>query len=177
MIFNTRSGNLLLYRQLLTGALLLVAGVAAGRGLQLVVAVQWLTLALSGAILATFSLGSHAAAAPGSRWAILGDFVHLTAAGVWLGGLLLLAALLWQLRTQPVKADAMLLRQVVQRFSAIATLAVFVILSTGLFTSLVHLHSLAALWQTTYGQLLLAKVLLVLLALGVALLNHRLVRD
>lgn len=176
LIVNTRSGNLLLYRQLLAVVLLAITVLATGRDPLPAGVGQWLALLLSMAILATFSLGSHAAAASGSSWAILGDFIHLVAVGVWLGGLLLLAAVLWQLHSQPVKTDAKLLRQIVQRFSALAMLAVFMILSSGLFTSLIHLSSWAALWQTTYGWLLLAKIILFGLMLGIALLNHRLVR-
>jgi putative copper export protein len=63
------------------------------------IAVHGFSLALIGAlILATFSVGSHAAAVSGRGWAILGDWLHLVAAAVWLGGLVLLALLLWQWR-------------------------------------------------------------------------------
>jgi len=119
----------------------------------LLVGVQWV---LGAAVLLTFSIGSHAAAVAGRGWAILGDYVHLIAAAAWLGGLVLLT---------------------VQRFSIFATVAVFILLCTGLFSSLVQLHTLAALWRTTYGWVLLAKIFLVLVALGVALLNNRMVRS
>lgn len=176
LILNTRSGNLLLYRQLLALVGLLVAGWAARQGGQLARLGQSLALALSLAVLATFSLGSHAAAAAGSNWAILGDLVHLVAAGAWLGGLVLLALFLWPGRTQVALLEAHFLHRVAVRFSALATLSVFVIVSSGLFTSLVHLPTVAALGQSTYGRLLLVKIGLVLLVLGLALLNHRLVR-
>jgi copper transport protein len=133
-------------------------------------------LLLSGGLLATFALGSHAAAVAGSGWAILGDFVHLVAAALWLGGLLALAALLWQWVRQPA-VELLLLRRIVRRFSLLATLAVFVLVATGLFSTLVQLPTLADLWRTTYGQLLLLKVLLVFVALGLAWFNHRFARS
>lgn len=176
LIRNTRGGNLLLYRQLLTLAVLLLVSGRARLGTPQVNAAQWLALTLSLAILGSFSLGSHAAAAAGSNWAIVGDLVHLAAAGAWLGGLLVLALWLWQGRTAIPAIAGPFLQQVVGRFSALATLSIFVIVSSGIFTSLVHLPTVAALWQTTYGWLLLVKIALVLLVLGIAALNHRLVR-
>jgi copper transport protein len=57
-----------------------------------------IVLALGAVALLTFSAGSHAGAAPGSGWTILGDYVHLLAAAAWIGGLVLLPILIWQLR-------------------------------------------------------------------------------
>lgn len=176
LYFQTRAGRFLVARQLLAAGLLFLTIVAAGlpekgRGL-----VRWGMLLLSVGLLATFALGSHAAAVAGSGWAILGDFVHLVAAALWLGGLLALAALLWQWVQQPA-VELLLLRRIVRRFSLLATLAVFVLVVTGLFSTLVQLPTLADLWRTTYGQLLLLKVLLVFVALGLAWFNHRFVRS
>lgn len=140
---------------------------------RLLVGVQWV---LGAAVLLTFSIGSHAAAVAGRGWAILGDYVHLIAAAAWLGGLVLLTVLLWQLRRQTTPSDSNALRDAVRRFSILATVAVFVLLFTGLFSSLVQLDTFAALWSTAYGWVLLAKIFLVLVALGVALLNNRMVR-
>ena len=118
---------------------------------RLLVGVQWV---LGAAVLLTFSIGSHAAAVAGRGWAILGDYVHLIAAAAWLGGLVLLTVLLWQLRRQTTPSDSAALRHTVQRFSILATVAVFVLLFTGLFSSLVQLHTFAALWSTAYGWVL-----------------------
>ena len=173
LLLQTRSGNLLLSRQLLALGLLFITLRSVGQrrdgwG-------WWLSFALSGAMLVTFSIGSHAAGVVGSGWAILGDLVHLTAAALWLGGLGLLTYLVWRLRPAAM-VDADLLRRIVRRFSMVATLAVFVLVVTGLFSSLVQLEAVTLLWRSTYGWLLLAKVGLVLVTLGLALRNHRLVR-
>lgn len=176
LFFQTRAGRFLVARQLLAAGLLFLTIVAAGlpaRGQRLV---RWVMLLLSVGLLATFAMGSHAAAVAGSGWAILGDFVHLLAAASWLGGLLLLALLLWQWQRQPT-VDTGVLRQLVRRFSALATLAVFVLVVTGLFSSLVQLPTWTDLWRTTYGRLLLLKVLLVAGAMGLAWFNHRFVRS
>jgi methionine-rich copper-binding protein CopC/uncharacterized membrane protein len=138
-------------------------------------AMSWLPLALGVAALATFSLGSHAAAVAGRGWAILGDLLHLLAAAIWFGGLLLLALLLWRLRGQRSLSDTLALRQGVARFSAIATVAVFWLTVTGIFSSFVQLRAWNQVWTTTYGWMLLVKLVLVGLTLALALLNHRFV--
>lgn len=175
LFFQTRAGSLIVARQLLVGALLLLTIVSTSLAAPMQAVLRWVALILSLALLATFAVGSHAAAVAGSGWAILGDFVHLLAAGVWLGGLGLLAAVLWQWRQQAA-TEAPLLQEMIWRFSAVATLAVFVLLGTGLFSTLIHLQSWALLWSTTYGWLLLLKLSLVLATLAIALRNHRLVR-
>lgn len=119
-----------------------------------------------------FSIGSHAGAAPGRVWAVLGDYVHLLAAAAWLGGLLLLPLPAWQLR----QTDSAAFWLPVRRFSRLAAGSVFVLVATGLFNSLVQLPDLSSLFETAYGQVLLLKLGLIGLVLAVAFLNHRLVR-
>lgn len=174
LFFQTRAGTLIVARQLLVGALLLLTIVGASLATGVRRALQWLALLLTLALLATFAVGSHAAAVVGSGWAIMGDFIHLLAAGIWFGGLGMLAVVLWLGRREPV-AEPAWLRRIVWRFSAVATLAVFVLCCTGLFSTMVHLERWALLWETTYGRVLLVKIGLVLVTLGLALRNHRLV--
>lgn len=174
LFFQTRAGTLIVTRQLLVGALLLLTIIGASLAVGRPHVLQWLALLLTLALLATFAVGSHAAAVAGSGWAIIGDFIHLLAAGIWLGGLTMLAIVLWLGRRQP-PAELEPLRRIVWRFSAVATLAVFVLLCTGLFSTMIHLQSWALLWETTYGRVLLVKIGLVLVTLAFALRNHRLV--
>ena len=131
----------------------------------------WMLLVLGAWLAAAFSVGSHAGAVAGSGWAVIGDWVHLAAAAAWLGGLLLLAALLWAARATAVDPGA--LPTVVRRFSLLAAAAVFVLGVSGLFGAVVQLPSVSALWMTVYGRVLLVKLLLVLLALAIAWLNNR----
>ena len=124
-------------------------------------------------LLATFSLSSHAAAVPGRGWAVAGDFVHLLAAAAWMGGLLPLALIFWYAHRGLGAEEQMGLTRIVRRFSLLAAGAVFVLTVTGLFSSAVQLPTLASLWTTTYGWLLLGKLALVALALALAFLNNR----
>jgi copper transport protein len=139
-------------------------------------AMNWLLLALALCTLVTFSVGSHAAAVPGSGWAILGDLIHLVAAAIWQGGLVVMALLLWQMRHQQSPSELVALRQSVARFSAIATLAVFFLAVTGIFSSFVQLDAIQQLWMTNYGRVLVAKLVLVGGTMGLALFNHRFVQ-
>ncbi|MEZ4705738.1 MAG: copper resistance protein CopC [Caldilineaceae bacterium] len=186
LLLGTRSGNLLLVRTGGAAALLLLAWFALyAPALSRPNSTSWhlgvsvapfMQLALGLAILSAFSAGSHASAVAGRNWAILGDLIHFVAAAVWMGGLLLLAILLWQMRHSAARDDAVALRQTVQRFSTTAVVAVFVLICSGIFSSVVQLPTLDLLWRSAYGWLLLGKVALVLTALGAAFLNHRLVR-
>jgi copper transport protein len=135
----------------------------------------WLLPLLGMATASTFSLGSHAAAVAGSGWAILSDVIHLVAAAAWLGGLIFLAWLLWQAYRQSEQSEIVSLGRVVRRYSYLASLSIFILALTGLFSSLVQLPTLVALWTTAYGWVLLAKLGLVGVALAVALLNNRIV--
>jgi copper transport protein len=132
-------------------------------------------LALAGAVLLSISGSSHASAGAGMVWAVLGDYIHLLAAAAWLGGLVVLAGLMGQVSRISPRDPLSHLLPLIRRFSYLASLAVFILVITGLFRSLVELPDLTALWQTTYGRVLLIKLLLMLLTLGIAWLNNRLV--
>jgi copper transport protein len=131
-------------------------------------------LLLAAVLLLSISIGSHAGAVPGSVWAILGDYVHLVAASTWIGGLVLLPALVWHVR-KAASMDHHQFFSLVRRFSYLASFAVFALAVTGLFNSLVELPDLSGLFNTPYGRVLLVKLFLIVLTLGVALFNNRLV--
>jgi copper transport protein len=141
------------------------------------VALRWAALlGLATAALLSISLGSHASAGAGSVWAVTVDFVHLMAAAAWVGGLLLVPPVLWRMRRTPqVDQDAHPRLLLVRRFSYLASFSVFLLIMTGTFSSLVELPNLPSLWQTPYGRVLAVKLSLLLLSLGLAFLNNRLV--
>jgi copper transport protein len=86
--------------------------------------------------------------------------VHLAAGSIWLGGLI---GLIVSWRT----VDGTIIR----RFSNVALGAVGVLIATGIGASLVHLPTLASLWETGYGQALLVKIALLLVALLLGAVN------
>ena len=116
------------------------------------------------------SLSGHSAADAGSSWlSELADWAHLAAASLWVGGLVQLAFVIWPLAPE-------LRRSSFLRFSKLATLLICVLLSAGIYLSILRLPRLSDLWTASYGQVLLVKLALVSLALLWGAAHHFLVR-
>jgi len=129
---------------------------------------------LSGAFMASLAWAGHGGANPGIAGEIQvgADALHLVAAGAWIGGLLPFAlvmacALRMQNETWPLVAA-----DITRRFSAFAVIVVGVLLLTGLSNTWFLVGSLPRLLGTTYGQLLLLKVALVIAMVAVAAVNR-----
>jgi copper transport protein len=104
------------------------------------------------------SLSGHSAADAGSSWkSELADWAHLSAACLWIGGLVQLAFVVWPLMPE-VRRAALL------AFSRLATVCVGVLLLAGVYLSILRLPQLSDLWSSGYGQVLLVKIGLVCLA-------------
>ena len=104
------------------------------------------------------SLSGHSAADAGSSWTSeLADWAHLSAAILWIGGLLQLVAVVWPLLPEARRATLL-------AFSRLATVCVGVLLAAGVYLSILRLPQLDDLWTTGYGQILLVKISLVALA-------------
>lgn len=130
-------------------------------------------LLATGGVLATLSLGAHAAAAPSLTALVVGlDFLHAAAASIWVGGLAqlcLVAALLGRGRDDRREALSGLIGQFSLMTVVVATIAV-----TGVVQALVEVGpSLTALTQTPYGQALMAKVVLFLAMAGLGFWHWR----
>lgn len=101
--------------------------------------------------------------------AIASDATHIGAAGVWVGGLGVLAV---SLVTAGSERTSVLECSVVP-FSTLALGAVVVLLGTGILNALLELPDLSALWQSTYGQLVLAKSGLLAGLVGLGAVHRR----
>ena len=100
------------------------------------------------------------------------DTLHVLAAGSWIGGLLfVLVADGWERRRDG--PDGSLLADLVPVFSPVALVSAGVLLATGTLAAFVHVESVGALFASTYGRLLLAKVALVLLVMILGAINWR----
>ncbi len=132
-----------------------------------------LALAACALLLGTSSLSGHAADSGTLSLAVLLDWLHLLAVSAWMGGLLYLALVLrrWIASAEPEVSSLALIASV-ERFSTLAALSVAVILATGSYQIWQRVGSLAALLHTQYGQTLLAKLVLVLVLLGLGALNR-----
>lgn len=100
------------------------------------------------AVAATGALGHTAVNAPG--WSIPLKSLHVTAASIWLGGLVILVAGV---------PGAEEFRAVARRVSSLALGAVIVIALTGILQTLLLLPAVADLVRSPYGLLVLGKAL------------------
>jgi copper transport protein len=106
------------------------------------------------------SLSGHSAADAGHSWlSELADWVHLSSATLWVGGLVQLVVVIWP-------AAPELRARSFRRFSRVATVCVALLLSAGIYLSVLRLPHVHDLWTTGYGKVLLVKLSLVALALA-----------
>ncbi|HEX6490740.1 MAG TPA: copper resistance protein CopC [Gaiellaceae bacterium] len=129
-------------------------------------ALLWPTFLIGLALASGLSLSGHDAVDAGSSWrSELADWAHLSAAALWLGGLVQLAFVVWP-QAPELRRGAFL------RFSRLAGCLIAVILGAGLYLSIVRLPQLRELWTSGYGRVLLVKLGLVSLALVWGALHH-----
>jgi copper transport protein len=127
----------------------------------------WLGLVPAALLLVAPSASGHASVSGGL--ALVADVAHVASAAVWVGGLAaLVLALVWA-RAQRWE----LALTAVPRFSLLAVGAVSVLLISGTTSGYLEVRALRGLWETTYGQLLLVKIGLVLPLLALGLYNNR----
>jgi copper transport protein len=163
-VIETGFGQVWLFRALLGLALAGLAIIALRRWSSRL-AVPFLLVA--GAIAFTPALSGHARV-EGSL-AVLSDGIHVVAAGVWAGGLAFLALLLVEAGGDRWSLAA----TAVPRFSMLAVASVVALVGSGVVSGFLEVRSWHALWETTYGQLLLVKVALLVPLLALGAFNNR----
>ncbi|MDG4789102.1 copper resistance protein CopC [Micromonospora sp. WMMD1102] len=120
--------------------------------------------------LATWPLAGHAAASPTPLASGIASLVHLAAMSVWLGGLVTLLA--FPLRA----AHPRVLAVVLPVWSRWAGIAVLWLVAGGVVQAVIEVGAPGALFGTTYGRLVLAKLTLLALLLAAAWYARRLVQ-
>jgi copper transport protein len=116
------------------------------------------------------SVSGHAATDGGTSWlSQLADWVHLSAASLWVGGLIMLAVAVWP-------AAPELRRPAFLGFARLAPVLIAVLVGAGLYLSVRRLPNLNDLWDESYGRILLVKLALVALALAWGGIHHVFVR-
>lgn len=133
-------------------------------------ALLWIGFAVSAALLLAPSLSGHARAAEDEYpFAVFSDWLHLAAAGFWVGGLFQMALTLPKSIGQLNGEQRLgVLARVIPLFSRLAVAATILIALTGIYNSWIHLNGFSDLWRAPYGITLLIKIVLFLpmLALG-----------
>jgi copper transport protein len=160
-VLQTRFGRAFLWQigiALVVGALALLA--SRSRALELLPLASLL-------LIPTISAAGHARTS--GAFAILLDVFHVAAASTWVGGLAftVLALLLAGSDRWPLCSRA------VPLFSLLAVVSVAVLITAGTIRGYQEVRAFHGLWDTTYGQLLLAKIALVLPLLLIGLYNNR----
>jgi putative copper resistance protein D len=165
VLFETQFGRVWQLRLgLIIAAFVLVASALAQiQAPRVLIVVVWLA---SIASLVSLAWISHAAAATAHTFGMLGDMLHLCAAGLWMGGLVPLAVFLASERASMSLGE--IGSRVVRRFSTLSLCCVSVLVASGISNSWVLVGSIHALFTTPYGRLLLVKLALfgILVAFG-----------
>ena len=122
-------------------------------------------LVLSLVLAAGLSLSGHSAVdPPASKWSELADWVHLSAASLWAGGLVMLLVVFL---TVPA-----LRRHTFVRFARLAPVLIALLLAAGIYLSVLRLPALSDLWTSGYGHVLIVKLSLVALVLAWGGFHH-----
>jgi len=168
-----------------TGAgssLLLRTGVVASLGLVTAVAVVrsdwvsrrgWLGAVTAGGLVLAVSISrtNHSTAAVERTAGVLVGFGHQVGAAIWVGGVAALA-LVVPVYLRRAEDPTPLAAALIRRFSVVAVAGVTVAGATGLAIASWHVPAAGSLGATVYGVVLVAKVLLVLVALGMGGVNR-----
>jgi copper transport protein len=133
---------------------------------------EWGLLTAFGTLtLFTWPFAGHAWASPGRLLSIPADAIHVGAMAVWIGGLVVLARYL----LPAAKADE--LAVILPVWSRWATYAVIALAFTGTIESLLEIGTFGALLTSTYGRLVIAKIVGLAAILSVAALARAWVRQ
>ncbi|MBA2357589.1 MAG: copper resistance protein CopC/CopD [Actinobacteria bacterium] len=132
-------------------------------------ALLWAALAVGLGFASGLSLSGHAADPGSPRTAQLADWVHLSAAALWVGGLVQLSIVVWP-------AAPELRRRAFLGFARLAPVLIALLVAAGTYLSIVRLPRASDLWTETYGHVLLVKLALVAVALAWGAAHHFLVR-
>ena len=140
---------------------------------------DWLAVRSEVVLLGALALGlvaaaGHAAAvSPDATAAIAFDALHVLATGVWVGGLVPLAALLRAAsgeRGADARPYAVL---AARRFSRVALACLVALVASGVVNATIHVGGVPALLGTTYGRLLIAKLALIVPIVLLGWVNRR----
>jgi copper transport protein len=166
-VIETRYGEVILIQAALAATLALAALALRHSGSRDRRPLIGLTLALGAGLALTPSFSGHASTL--GALGLTSDIFHVIAAAIWTGGLafLLLALRLAGTDRWPLATRA------VPRFSNMAVLSVVALLTAGIISGYLQVRTWRGLWETEYGLLLLAKIVLVIPLLALGAYNNR----
>jgi putative copper export protein/mono/diheme cytochrome c family protein len=131
----------------------------------------WIAATAAACCAAASAWAGHAVATPGP-WHLLADAAHLVAAGLWLGGLVALAALFAAALRPESRIARASVAAATRRFSVLGLAAVGTLLTTGAVNAWFLVGTLPGLVGTPYGRLLIVKLGLVAAMIALAAVNR-----
>lgn len=131
------------------------------------------TVMMSAAVLVawTYSATSHAADHGDFSRVQLSDWMHIIAASLWGGGILGAGMLLPTL-SKLAAGQRLLIGQLVGRLSLLSTVALVLVLASGVYNATTRIDSIEQLLQSSYGHVLTVKLMLVAAMVVIGTLNR-----
>jgi uncharacterized membrane protein len=91
-------------------------------------------------------------------------WIHITSAAIWVGGSLFIGVVfapILKKMSMPVEERIRLMVQVGRRFNKLALPALFILIATGMYQAHLVLQKSDILYETSYGHVLIIKIILV----------------
>jgi putative copper export protein/mono/diheme cytochrome c family protein len=175
VLTQTRFGETWQVRSVLA-ALLAASMFALSRGSQN--SERWygvISIVLAASLVGALAWAGHGAATPDAIGDVqlIADVSHLIAAGIWVGGLGPLTAMLVTARRQGDVRSIAIAAEATRRFSVLGVGSVLTLLVTGMVNTYVLAGSVPALVGTPYGRLLLIKIGLFIAMVSIAAFNRQ----
>ena len=165
--------------QAVFGIIALFAFIAAGNRSKKFPSTLWILAGLAVFVLAlTPAFSGHAYGS--ERWTValvIGDFVHVMAAGVWLGTLFVITGTVVVAKGRGGHVPKADLIGWIASFSPLALASAAAIGVTGLLASWVHVDQISSMWTSPYGQRLSLKLALLLIVLGFGAFHWKRAQD
>ena len=106
-------------------------------------------------------------------------WIHITSAAIWVGGSLFIGVVfapILKKMSMPVEERIQLMVQVGRRFNKLAVPALFILIATGMYQAHLVLQKSDILYDTSYGHVLIIKMVLVAALLITYAVHVRIIR-
>lgn len=125
---------------------------------------------VAAALVVSLPVAGHAATQSPRAVLFSADLLHVLAAGLWLGGLVVLIALYWPSRRRPLDSHA---TDATIAFSRLALPAIVLLVIAGAVQAWFYLDGLESVLAGAYGLALIAKIALLAVIIALAAGNRR----
>ena len=106
-------------------------------------------------------------------------WIHITSAAIWVGGSLFIGVVfapILKKMSMPVEERIQLMVQVGRRFNKLAMPALFILMATGMYQAHLVLQKSDILYETSYGHVLIIKMILVAALVVLYAVHVRIIR-